>query len=265
MAPSKKFHLSLLAALAALLLATPTRSDAFGGPPGGPFGNGSNFPNDGTFSAVLRGPNLSGTLQFSTTSDSGPSNQATTQSSTVDLSQLSITDSTTTSDAGGSGSTGIANIYFNGSSFRGNSQGSIDPTTSGMELTFQAEAKGQGNGTIVVSRRYTSSSTTNGTTTTTQTTLPVSTVAYYDSKTMNGYAQCKTSNAFPNQKLKGKGEVVVQELDFNSGNSNPEVSTSEPIGISVTGVRLSNTAGSFKTETITAPSVVNTTILTNPN
>lgn len=263
MVPSKKFHLSLLAALAALLLATPTRSDAFGGPPGGPFGNGSNFPNDGTFSAVLRGPNLSGTLQFSTSEESGfvPSFL---EQQTTGIGNSARTDTITASASGGIGSSGVANIYYNGSSFRGNSQGSIDPTTSGMEITFQAESAGQGSGTIVVSRRYVSSTTTNGTTTTTQETLPVSTLTYYDSKTLNGYASCQTSNAFPNQKFKGTGEVVAQELDFNSGNSNPEVVTSDPMNITVTGVRLSNTASNFDTKQITAPSVVNTTILTNP-
>lgn len=264
--PKKKL-LPLFAAFSALLLSTPSRVEAFGGPPGGPYGNGSDFPNDGTFSAVVRGTNLSGTLQFSTTAGSGSpgtGGAAAAGGANATAAGAGAAAGGGTTAGGGSGSTGIANIYYGGNTFTGNSQGAYNSPDSGMEVTFQAESAGTGSGEIVVSRRYVSTTTTNGTTTTTQETLPVYTLTYYDSKTLNGYANCKTSNSFPNQKFKGSGEVVLNELDFNSGNSNPEVATSEPLEISVTGVRLSNTASSFQTQTITAPSVVNTTILTNP-
>jgi len=267
MIPSTKFALAIASTISALLLATPSRVHAFGGPPGGPFGNGSNFPNDGTFSAVVRGTNLSGTLQFSTTASSGPAGTGGTAAAggaNATAAGAGAAAGGGTTAAGGVGSTGVANIYYSGSTFTGNSQGTYNASDSGMEVTFQAEAAGQGSGEIVVLRRYVSTSTTNGTTTTTQETLPVSTLTYFDSKTLNGYANCKASNSFPNQKFKGTGEVVVQELDFNAGNSDPEVVTSEPLEIAVTGVRLSNTASSFQSQTITAPSVVNTTILTNP-
>ena len=254
-----------LSMVSILLLSTPSQSHAFGGPPGGPFSNGSYFPNDGTFSAVVRGTNLTGTLQFSTTEGAGPSSSASTTTSGEGAGGGTAAASTTsTAGTGGVGSTGIANIYFNGSSFIGNSQGSYDPQSSGMTIAFQAQASGQGSGTIEITRRYTSTTTTNGTSTTTQETLPVRTINYYDSKTINGFANCKTSNAFPNQKFKGSGEVFVQELNFNNGNSDPFVQNAGPLNVSVTGLRLSNTASSFNTSSIVAPSVVNTTLLTNP-
>jgi hypothetical protein len=206
---------------------------------------------------------LVGTLQFSTTAGSGPSNESVTQSSTVDLSQFSVTDSTTTSQTGGLGSTGVASIYCDGNSFRGNSQGAYNPQSSGLTVTFQASAAGQGNGTINVNARYTSTNTSNGTTTTTQETLPVKTLNYVDSKSINGFVNCSTSNAFPNQKFQGSGNATLQQLDFAGGNADPTVQ-SIPVPVTVTGVRLSNVASSFSTTPVTNPSVITTTILTNP-
>ena len=100
MKPSYSLLLSALAV--GLVLCTSSEVRAFGGPPGGPFSNGSYFPNDGTFSAVVRGENLTGTLQFSTTSGAGPE---------------------AVGGTGGIGSTGVATIYFDGDTYQGNSQG----------------------------------------------------------------------------------------------------------------------------------------------
>jgi hypothetical protein len=164
---------------------------------------------------------------------------------------------------GGVGSTGVSNIYVNGDSFRGNSQGAYNPQSSSLSVTFQASAAGQGNGTINVNARYTSTNTSNGTTTTTQQTLPVKTINYVDSKSINGFVSCSTSNAFPNQKFQGSGNATFQQLDFAGGNADPTVQ-SIPVPVSVTGVRLSNVASSFSTTQVTNPSVITTTILTNP-
>jgi hypothetical protein len=252
---------ALISAIA--VLSTPGRIQAFGGPPGGPSSNGSYFSNNGTFSAVLRGMNLTGTLQFSTTEGSGPVPSSVSQT-TTGIGNTAQTSTISSSGLGGVGSTGVAFIYFNGSTYEGNSQGSYNPESSGMTVTYQAQSAGQGNGNIVLSRRYVSTTTTNGTTTTTQETLPIKTVNYYDSKTINGFANCKTSNVFPNQKFKGSGEAVVQELNFTESNSDPFVQTIGPLKVSLTGVRLSNTASSFNTMSIVSPSVSNTATLTNP-
>ena len=198
---------------------------AFGGAPGGPFNNGSYFPNDGTFSAVVRGENLSGTVQFSTTSGSGGT---------------------------GTGSTGISTIYYDGDTYLGNSQGSYNPQASTMEVNFQADVQGQGEQSISVNKQVTDTSTTNGTTTTTTTTIPFREILYFDSLYLNGYAECKTSNAFPNQKFSGSGEAQFQQLVF-TGNTPFLDAVSLPI--SVSGVRLSNTSSTFVTADVQPPSV----------
>lgn len=256
----------LFSLMALALLATPTRLQAFGGPPGGPFSNGSYFPNDGTFSAVIRGAagsNLIGTMQFSTTAGAGFSNQSTTQSSTLDLSQLSVTDSTTTAQTGGAGSTGVSTIFLNGYTYSGNSQGSYNPQNSGMTVTFQASAAGMGNGTFSILQRY-GNATSGNATSGNITTLTRQQFSYFDSRTINGYADCSTSNAFPNQKFSGNGQLQGQYLEFYGGNSAPAVQPIGPLNISVTGVRLSSTSSNFRTTNVISPYVTTNSILTNP-
>jgi hypothetical protein len=232
-----KLTLLLPALVLGLIISTSSETLAFGGPPGGPFSNGSYFPNDGTFSAVVRGENLTGTLQFSTTAGAGET---------------------------GAGSTGVSTIFYDGDTYLGNSQGSLNPESSGMNITFQAAAGGRGEGTIDIDVRYTTTSTANGTATTSEEVLPLKTVKYFDSNTINGYAICKTKNAFPNQKFQGSGKAVVEQLNFGAGNYDPFLETIGPVNLSVTGVRLSDTSSSYNVSTITSPSVTTTTILVNP-
>jgi hypothetical protein len=197
---------------------------AFGGAPGGPFSNGSYFPNDGTFSAVVRGENLSGTVQFSTTSGSGET---------------------------GAGSTGVSTIYYDGDTYFGNSQGSYNPQASTMSVNFQGDVEGQGEQTISVEKQVTNTTTTNGTTTTTTSTIPFREILFFDALYLNGVAECKTSNAFPNQKFSGSGQAEFQQLEF-AGNTPFLDAVSLPI--SVTGVRLSNTSSTFATAEVRPPS-----------
>lgn len=220
-------HSLLLCALAmGILLCNSSEVRAFGGPPGGPFSNGSYFPNDGTFSAVVRGENLTGTLQFSTTT------------------------------GGGNGSTGVASIYFDGDTYQGNSQGALNAQSSTMTVNFQADAQGQGEQTISVQTPVTTqgTSTTNGTVTNTSTTTFQATreILYFDSLYLNGFANCKTSNAFPNQKFEGDGEAEFQQLVFTGNTPFLDAVT---LPISVSGVRLSNTASSFNVSDVRPPSV----------
>ena len=219
-----KLTLLLPALVLGLIISTSSETLAFGGPPGGPFSNGSYFPNDGTFSAVVRGENLTGTLQFST--------------------------------SGNVSSTGVASIFYDGDSYIGNSQGATNPVDSTMTINFQADAEGQGQQTIQVQTPVTTfgTSTTNGTVTNTSTTTFQTTreILYFDSLLLNGAAECKTSNAFPNQKFEGTGEAEFQQLVF-TGDTPFLDAVSLPI--SVTGVRLSNTAASFIASDVRGPSV----------
>jgi hypothetical protein len=219
-----KLTLLLPALVLGFVISSSSEAFAFGGPPGGPFSNGSYFPNDGTFSAVVRGENLTGTLQFSTSSNAS--------------------------------STGVASIYYDGDSYLGNSQGASNPVDSTMTVNFQADAEGQGQQRIQVRTPVTTlgTSTTNGTVTNTATTTFQTTreILYFDSLYLNGAAECKTSNAFPNQKFEGAGEAELQYYVF-SGNT--PVLDAVRIPLSVTGVRLSNTSSTFATAEVRPPSV----------
>jgi len=208
-----------------LLLST---AHAFGGAPGGPFSNGSYFPNDGTFSAVITGEDMIGTIQFSTTSASA--------------------------------STGVSTIYNQGNTYLGNSSGIIDPSRNTMAVTFQGSIPGQGQQEInvqtPVTTQVTTFVTTNGTVTPVQTESTTfqntRTILYFDSLYCNGAATCKTSNAYPNQKFQGNGQVEFQNLVF-TGNT-PFLDAVDK-NITVSGVRISDIATVFNSSTITPPSV----------
>jgi hypothetical protein len=198
---------------------------------------------------VVRGENLTGTLQFSTTEGSGPTPTTST-----------TTGNTTTSipAIGGVGSTGVAVIYYDGDTYLGNSQGALNSQASTMTVNFQADAQGQGQQNITISKEVTNTTTSNGTTTTEQTAIPSKQILYFDCLYLDGFANCKTSSSFPNQKFDGSGEAQFQQLDFSS--STP-VLDAVTLPISVTGVRLSNTAASFNVSDVQHPSVNNFTIL----
>jgi hypothetical protein len=225
----------LIVSLVAILQFTSSpEARAFGGAPGGPFSNGSYFPNDGTFSAVVRGENLSGTVQFSTSSASA--------------------------------STGVSTIYYDGDSYIGNSQGSYDPQASSMEVNFQADVEGQGQNNIIVSKPITTlgTSTSNGVVTNTSSTTfqPYREYLFFDSLYLNGYANCKASNAFPNQKFSGSGDAEFQQLVFVGNTPFLDAVT---LPISVSGVRLSNTATTFATAEVRPPSQNEFSILIEDN
>ena len=86
---------------------------AFGGGSGNPFGNGSFYPNEGTFQATIRGVNLSGVAIFSTTSNGG----------------------------GG----GMFTVFSNGNTYIGNTNGAISGDT--ISASFEASLPGSGTGT----------------------------------------------------------------------------------------------------------------------
>ena len=210
----------LAAVVASAYFASAPSAHAFGGAPGGPFSNGTYFPNDGTFSAVVRGENLSGTVQFSTSSEAA--------------------------------STGVSTIYYNGDTYTGNSQGVYDPHSSEVTVNFQAQVEGQGHQTISVEKQVTNTSTTNGTTTTSTSTIPYREILYFDSLYLNGVAECKASNALPNQKFSGAGEAEFQQLEYSGYTPFLDAFS---IPISVTGVRLSNSATTFVSSEVRPPSV----------
>lgn len=212
------------------VLSSPSEVHAFGGPPGGPSSNGSYFSNEGTFTAVVRGENLTGTLQFSTTSGAGP----------IDVGE--------TGGTGGLGSTGIATIYYDGDTYQGNSQGALNSEASTMTVMFQADFQQQGQqDDIIVSEVIVGNTN-------------LREINYFDSVYLSGAANCRTSNAFPNQKFEGDGEAEMQNLLFPAGGT--PIVNAIAFPISVSGVRLSSTTSNFFVSDVQAPSVnqINTVI-----
>jgi hypothetical protein len=242
--------LASIVAFSLALLATPTSTFAFGGPPGGPGSNGSYFSNEGTFSAVVRGENLTGTLQFSTTAGAGPINSTTTNGTS------------SSSGTGGVGSTGVATIYYEGDTYQGNSQGAYNAQASSLTVNFQADAEGQGERVIKVKEgvsgqqalpTYGPDGNITGYVSVDVTSyLDTKEIYYYDALYLNGFADCKTSNAFPNQKFKGSGQAEFQQLIFTG---DTPFLDAVPLPISITGVRLSDTAVSFNSSEVRPPSV----------
>jgi hypothetical protein len=255
------------------LFSSATEAPAFGGPPGGPFSNGSYFPNDGTFSAVVRGENLTGTLQFSTTAGSGPSAPTTSTTTSVEGFGVNASQTQSTAGSGGVGSTGIATIYYDGDTYLGNSQGSLNGQSSTMAVNFQVDAQGQGeqqsDTNIIVDLGDLITETTtidaNGNPVIVRIVTPQreittgTTITYFDSLYLNGFANCKTSNAFPNQKFEGDGEAEFQQLVFNGNTPFLDAVT---MPIYVTGVRLSDTAATFNVSDVRPPSYNEFTVQT---
>jgi hypothetical protein len=237
----------------------PVEIFALSGPPGGPFSSGSYFPTTGTFSAVVRGKNLIGTLQFSTTNNAGDSvvtDQNDYYHSVSELSgqYISIT--------GGLGSTGVCVIYNEGETYRGNSNGIYNPASEEMAVMFQGSFPGQGE------EKY-------------KTAIPDEqtneiVVKYFDSFFINGAADCKVSNDFPNQTFEGEGQANINFFNFDGaqpnlqGNDQTLVETggtsenpafSHRVGydkyfkpIKINGVRVSNEASTFVTSPVIPPS-----------
>ena len=214
-------------ALLATIAASPllmTDAQAFGGKPGGPFSNGTYFPNDGTFSAVLRGTDLVGTLQFSTSSSSV--------------------------------SSGTAVVYDEGTQYYGNSSGAFNPSSKEITVQFQASSQGQGQGTYTFSETQSYYIDENGefvvppaSTTTTKT------YNYFDSSFCSGQATCKTKNDFPNQKFSGTGKTDFKNLIADGTGDIPSVSETTYKDVTISGVRLTNTATTFNTIEVRPPSV----------
>lgn len=225
-----------------MLMSSSYEAAAFGGRPGGPFSNGSYFPNDGTFSAVVRGENLTGTLQFSTTSGAGPTSKYVFGGE----------------GQGGLGSTGVATIFYDGDTFQGNSQGALNAEASTMTVNFQADSQQQGQRDVTLQDLVVTGYDDNGQPI--QEMVDTGIVNYFDSLYLNGSANCKASNSFPNQKFEGTGEAELQWLVANFGDT--PVFNAVSLPITVTGVRLSNTATSFNVSDVRPPSVNEITIYT---
>ncbi len=124
MSTGKISPISLLSALALVL----TSTQAFAGASnksGSPFGNGTFFGNDGTFSAVLRGKNMTGVTQFSTYS-----------SGKITTGLNAITNAATADTA--ANVPGTVTVYLDGVSYAGIASGVLDPYAQTISAVFSS-------------------------------------------------------------------------------------------------------------------------------
>jgi len=115
---SRGKSLFLAAALAIFPVLTSPLALAFGGGNGDPFSNGTFFPNEGTFQTTIRGKNLSGVATFSTGSSSNST----------------------------SSSTGTFSVAFQGVSYVGNVDGSIDSASGTIAAALESSVNRSGSG-----------------------------------------------------------------------------------------------------------------------
>ena len=271
---SSQVFATALATLMATFFATDLHAGA-SNKNGNPFGNGSFFSNTGTFSAVVRGSNLSGTIYFST----GVNSNATSTNS----------------------SSGSSEIVYEGYTYYGNADGSWSPSSSqisgeisgGQALSgTNSTTVGSSNGptTIFVTN---SSIVTNITTTTTILTnsnasgdittssnttitsvpanllttnaLLISSVgqnSFNDVLYMSGSFFGKMDNNYPNQTFSAYGAVIQQQISAQESGTKPATVASVTVPIYLSGIRISDEISSFATVPNTVPYSTTTYSLT---
>jgi hypothetical protein len=229
---------------------------------GNPYGNGTFFQTTGTFSAVVRGQNLSGTILFSTGVDT---NAVSTNSS------------------------GSSLIVFQGNTYRGNSDGMWNPSSGTItgQIWGGQSLSGTNTSTIypeIFNTNYpvainvvsnvvippTSQTLTNGgivfvpgtnyLITNTLYVEPRGTNYTQDGVYMNGSFDGNVQNSYPNQTFTAYGTLIQQQL---AQYSNSQLGTNPPgpgtegcqpvqisstnISITVQGIRVADTYTSFNT------------------
>jgi hypothetical protein len=254
-------------------IATSPVALAFGGPNSNPFGNGSYFPTEGTFQTTVRGKNLSGVATFST-GDAAASVMP----------------------------SGSFTVSYQGLTYVGNVDASIDPAASSIAATMEASITRQGSGiatnTISSSYEPTGTQTVSGGTAVVnlpdQVTvvdappaLPVTTTVSGLTETINlpdttadtfgwvdeigtsTYQDTTYASGSFTAKLQNsfpnqifKGKGKMEFTAINFDLSPPALVTTS-VNVSVKGVRISDTAQTFADQAVQAPSIITTTDFVN--
>jgi hypothetical protein len=252
--------------LIALLACSPKTHAAASNRNGNPFGNGTFFQTTGTFSAVVRGPNLSGTTVFSTGVNPNSTNNF--SSGTTTISYL--------------GSDGArAGIYIgNASGFWNPSSGSIagqlwgglrlsgsNSTTVWPQIyntnTFPVPINTLSN-TVTTVTEYdpiferTNTYVTNIVTTNTIYVMPYGSNSFNDTAYISGNFSGNTANSYPNQTFTAQGTLVQQQLypqqvNTSVGTTPVEMNADLQIPITVQGMRVSDNYSSFNTISNSVP------------
>jgi hypothetical protein len=248
---------------------------------GSPYGNGTFFQTTGTFSAVVRGENLSGTMLFSTgvSTNTGSANS----SGTTTISYLGSSDGSTR-----------AGIY------RGNAVGMWDPSSGAIsgQLWGGQMLSGTNSTTVwpdiydtptfpvpinTVSNVVTTFVDTNtipptvttvvNTVTNTIYVMPYGSNSFNDTASISGDFSGSTQNKYPNQTFTAQGTLVYQAIYPQQfiGGTNTDAEGTVPvqmaadlqIPITVQGIRVSDTYSSFNTISNSVPYSLTTYSITN--
>jgi hypothetical protein len=256
---------------------------------GNPFGNGTFFQTTGTFSAVVRGPNLSGTMLFSTGVNNGTNSATNSTGGTTTISYL--------------GSEGArAGIYIgNSSGFWNPSSGSIDGqlwgglklsgTNSGTvwpEIYNNSNNPNWGGGVsfpylvetvsnVVIPPQIVLNPVTGGSDVVPGTNylvtnsiyvMPVGNNSFNDTAYMSGNFSGNTANSYPNQTFTAQGTLVQQQLapqivDTGEGTVPVQMAADLQIPITVQGMRVSDNYTTFNTISNSIPYSWTTYSITN--
>jgi len=241
---------------------------------GNPYGNGTFFATTGTFSAVVRGENLSGTIVFST------------GVSTNDVSANS-SGTTTISYLGSSDGSNIAGIYL------GNTVGMWDPSSGAISGQIWGGLKLSGSNSttvwpeiyntpmfpvlintltnIVIQSVDTNTGlpfVTNLVATNSIYVMPNGNNSFNNTAYMSGNFSGSTQNKYPNQAFTAEGTLIQQQLypqvvDTGEGTVPVQMNANLPIPITVQGVRVSDSYSAFNTISNSVPYSQTTYTITN--
>jgi hypothetical protein len=246
---------------------------------GSPYGNGTFFQTTGTFSAVVRGENLSGTMLFSTgvSTNTGSTNS----SGTTTISYLGSSDGSTRAGIYRGNAVGMwdpSSGAISGQLWGGQTLSGISNTTVWPEIyntnTFPVLINTLTN--IVVQSVDTNTGLPFVTTlvaTNSIYVMPYGNNSFNDTASISGDFSGSTQNKYPNQTFTAQGTLVYQAIypqQLISGTGTDaegtvpvQMAADLQIPITVQGIRVSDTYSSFNTISNSVPYSMTTYSMTN--
>jgi hypothetical protein len=244
---------------------------------GNPYGNGTFFQTTGTFSAVVRGENLSGTVLFST---GVSTNTNSSTSGTTTISYLGSSDGTARAGIYTGNATGLwdpSSGVISGQLWGGQTLSGVSNTTVWPEIyngpTFPYLINTVSNNVLTIQ----TTDPTTGVVTITTTNILQTNIIYVmpygrnrfnDTAFMSGNFSGSTQNKYPNQTFTAQGTLIQQQLypqvvDTAEGTVPVQMDIDLQIPITVQGVRVAETFSSFTTISNSVPYSITPYSITN--
>lgn len=276
--------------LIALLAWSPKTHAGASNKNGNPFGNGTFFQTTGTFSAVVRGPNLSGTMVFSSGVNANSTNTNSSSGGTTTISYLGSDGARAGIYIGNAAgfwnpsSGSITGQLWGGLTLSGTNSGTVwpqiynnsnnpnwgggvsfpylvqtesnvvvPPAIGGVDPTTGLPIMIPGTNFVVTNNIYV---------------MPVGSNSFNDTAYMSGNFSGNTANSYPNQTFTAQGTLVQQQLapqvvDTGEGTVPVTMAPDLPIPITVQGMRISDNYSSFNTISNSVPYSLTTYSITN--